>query len=118
MDTRPIYYKDGVDMRFIRPELQQYIPNIAQIFYHYTPEVFKFVITSGGEGRHSDRSFHYYGLAIDCRTWWIPPNEEDRVYLRMKTLNNIVGDIHELDGYLQAIIHRDSHLHIEYDHRC
>lgn len=62
-------------------------------------------ITCGLDGTHSAGSFHYYGLAVDCRTrYWDDMTTAD-VAQRLRYL---------LGGDFDVVIH-SSHIHIEYD---
>lgn len=72
-----------------------------------------FVITSGRDGIHSTGSLHYYGYAVDVRTW-----EEDGTQWTDTKRANIAENLRKrLDKYsdfYDVVVHK-THIHVEYD---
>lgn len=64
-------------------------------------------ITEVSGGKHGKSSVHYYGFAIDVRTWVL--NDTEKVH--------ITNELKDRLGEQFDIIMHDSHLHVEYDPR-
>lgn len=71
------------------------------------------VVTSGRDGIHSCGSYHYYGYAVDLRTWdhndqqW-PDALREQVCVEMRTR------LAAYPGHYDVISH-PTHIHIEFD---
>lgn len=63
-------------------------------------------VTEGTGGEHSAGSLHYYGLAVDLRIWGFDDIEAGVVATE---LQEAVG------GDYDVILHKGSHIHVEYD---
>ena len=97
--------KEGVDIRFLRPELGRYLPNIEAILnWHASDPDFEFVLTSANDGTHSPGSLHFKNRALDIRVW----------HLTKKQRRAICADIRKLDPALD-VVDEGSHLHVEHD---
>ena len=68
------------------------------------------LITSAGDGRHSSRSKHYLGLAIDLRSKHLHPDEKEQV---LAELRQALGD--QFDVLLEGQGTPNEHFHIEFD---
>lgn len=93
--------KQGVRIHGIRPEIILAIHIIDGIYNKFGQEL---VITSGIEGKHSETSDHYKGMAVDCRTRYFSELEKQEVF---KEVTGAIGD----DFY--TLLH-ETHLHISY----
>ena len=106
--------KDGVDIRFLRPELTSYLLNIQAIFEFWgcaDQKGFVFRLTAGRDGKHKINSKHYKDLAIDVRI-----RTSAGQFLADATIGKIIHDLKTLLGPDYDIVwHRGSHIHIEYD---
>ena len=94
-----IQIKEGVDVRGLHSKLWDAIYIIEPLF---TSKSLDLVITSGLDGRHSYKSLHFSGLAIDIRT---------RDYPYPSELCSLIKDLlpKAYDVVLEA-----THIHIEY----
>jgi hypothetical protein len=63
------------------------------------------VITSGFDGEHSAGSFHYYGCAVDLRTYYFTNDEAQRAAIDLQIK---LGDKYD-------VIRHSTHIHVEYD---
>lgn len=66
------------------------------------------VITSGTEGRHGKRSYHYCGMAFDARTKNLPAGTDRE---------GLLSDMRARLGPSFDVIDEDNHFHIELDLR-
>lgn len=96
--------KPGVDLRLIVPQVV-FALNVAERLYaKFDAEC---VVTSGRDGRHSDRSLHYLGRAVDLRTRVFTANQA-------AALRNELADA--LGPQYDVILESD-HIHLEWDPR-
>ncbi len=65
----------------------------------------KLVVTAGLEGNHSAGSLHYYGYAVDLRTWYFSKVVKAKV---ARELQEALGSDYDV------IVHK-THIHVEYD---
>lgn len=102
-----IKIKDGVDLSNIQPPIASKLFVIANVFER---NGFECVITSARRAPVGSKSFHHFGLAVDCRANHIPSRNN-----RLKILADL---IHALGSDYDVILHGDGaniHFHIEYD---
>ena len=98
-----ISFKRGVTVNGIELEMSVVLPVVASVFHQYGYDC---IVTSCTDGKHSDNSLHYVGLAMDFRTRHIDKTAH---------LNIIADDIREaLTDEYDVIIER-THIHIEFD---
>ena len=95
-------YKPGVSIRKLQPQIVLALMEIERLYADLDQDL---VITSGDDGKHSDASLHYEGLAIDIRTR----------NLTLMTPEGIAQAIREVlpEGY--DVIVESTHIHLEYD---
>lgn len=95
--------KHGVNPLGMRPEII-----IAMIVANevYALHGHNLVITSITEGTHSSDSYHYKGLAIDCRTFYFKEKDE---------IQNAAREIKERLGDFYDVVIEPDHIHIELD---
>lgn len=95
--------KQGVNPLGMRPEIL-----IAAIVANevYAIHGHNLVITSITDGKHGDNSYHYDGLAIDCRTFYFHEKDE---------IQSVATEIKERLANLYDVIVESDHIHIEFD---
>ncbi|HEY9814498.1 MAG TPA: hypothetical protein V6D20_01640 [Candidatus Obscuribacterales bacterium] len=95
--------KQGVNPLGMRPEIL-----IAAIVANevYAVQGHNLVITSITDGKHGSDSYHYKGMAIDCRTHYFSGPDEI-----IKVASSIVA---RLGSFYDVVIESD-HIHIEFD---
>ena len=69
------------------------------------------VITSANDSRHSDRSWHYKGRALDFRTKYPELNGKENAF-RDEVKSRLWADF---DVVMEAVGTDNEHLHVEYD---
>ena len=71
------------------------------------------VITSARDGIHSPGSLHYYGFAVDIRTWDKQGNQiNDEARFNLATV--LQDALHLYSKFYEVFPHK-THIHIEYD---
>lgn len=99
----PLTFKVGVDLRGLQPEmLPVMIAACARFEEVGAPYV---MITSGLDGKHSAKSLHYSGRALDFRTRHISEAS-------ISILANLLRQ--DLGGQYDVVL-EPTHLHIEFD---
>ena len=94
--------KDGVILAGLQIEMRPGLIVADRLWRKYGHEL---VLTCGLNGSHSAGSLHYYGLAVDCRTFYFDPEELLDLFQELKeTLPS------EFDVVLES-----DHIHLEYD---
>lgn len=112
--------KDGVVMHGLGIEMVPIIFAAEQAWKDHGEEL---VITSALDGKHSKKSKHYHGHALDFRTWYFTVENMPKVMEDFKkVLTNILkwnkffnsfGEPLQLEDY--DIVLESTHLHVEYD---
>ena len=108
-----VYVKNDADIRFVRDEVFLEIPRICAVFLYHSPDAYRFVVTSGCDGKHGKDSLHYIHCAIDCRIWFIKNGKQVRLTKQTQTL--IKKDLDKALGPDFDIVIEPSHIHIEWD---
>lgn len=62
------------------------------------------IITSAKDGKHSEHSLHYQGLALDLRTWNLGGREM-----------HVLGELKRALGPEYDVVLEKDHIHLEYD---
>lgn len=96
--------KRGVRLRDLSPQMVLAALIVASC---YDPA--DCTITSANDSKHSTKSWHYKGFALDFRT---KDYVEDKVALTQK-IAEALGP--EFDVILEALGQDNEHLHVEYD---
>ena len=99
--------KEGVDLSNIQPPVASKLWIIAGIF---DQNGYDCVVTSARRPVSGKKSFHHYGLAVDCRANHIPSRN-----VQLKILAELIG---ALGNDYDVILHGEGaniHYHIEYD---
>ena len=95
--------KHGVKPLGMRPEILIAVIVANEV---YAVEGHNLVITSITDGKHSENSYHYKGLAIDLRTNYF--NGPDEIIKVASSISNRLG------GFYDVVIESD-HIHVEFD---
>jgi len=94
--------KKGVRMLGLKPEILVALIVCDRI---YTENGQTLVVTSAVDGKHSKKSKHYLGLAIDTRTR----------YFSLSTLVRVGKQIREALGSEYYVIIESNHIHIQFN---
>lgn len=101
---------DTVNIWGLQPQMRPVLRESARIWAkHGKPHV----VTGARDGIHSPSSLHYYGLAVDLRTWehtgaqW---GMEDR----KRIVSELTFELAKISEHYQVVIH-PTHIHVEYD---
>lgn len=70
-------------------------------------------ITSARDGIHSAGSLHYYGYAVDLRTWDTYGNQLSDEF-RKDLADQLAGKLSHYSVYYDIVVH-STHIHVEYD---
>lgn len=99
--------KNGANIWGLDPKMRPALVNADRLWGDNGHEL---TITSGRDGIHSAGSLHYYGLAVDFRTW-----EEDGVQWSDEKRRRIAGQLQNMLGRKFDVIPHSTHIHVEYD---
>lgn len=100
--------KYGVRLTDLVPQMVLAYAIVKDVFNRFMP-FYKVIITSGNDGRHSIKSLHYYGRALDFRT-------KDYIGNKFRLFEEVkiaLGD--NYDVVLEDVGTDNEHLHVEYD---
>ena len=95
--------KEGVIIDGIKPPMLRACAIVDEVFLKHTGH--EATLTSGRDGKHSDKSLHYDGLADDYRTRDVPEN----------ILVLIYNEVRSKLPPPYEVIREETHMHIEYD---
>ena len=99
--------KSGVSLYGIRPEMVMVHNCVTSVFAKHG---YPCVVTSGVGMKHSKRSLHYVGLALDYRTKHISDNQYKRaIVMSLQTV------LPCCDVVLEHVGQEEEHLHVEMD---
>ena len=102
--------KDGVKLKDLQPQAVLMLMIVGSCYSRLDPE-YVVTVTSGNDGKHSDKSLHYKGFAFDFRTKNF--NEDKHVLVSM--IRQALGA--EFDVVLEMEGEPQEHLHVEWDPR-
>lgn len=100
-----IALKPGVTLLGIAPQMLVAL-SVAEAVY--AKRNLDCVITSGNDGRHSSKSKHYAGCALDFRTRTLQSDDEARA---------VAAEIKDALGIDYDVIFEGDHIHVEYEAR-
>ncbi len=106
-----IFLKDGVEL--VGPQgirlhrtLEEAFDDVEGLYEQYNSPC---VITSAWDGKHSRKSLHYKGRAVDLRTWYLADAE---------LFADALGDhLDRVYGPIFDVVFEPDHIHLEYDPR-
>lgn len=98
-----VHFKDGVPTDTLQSVMRMYMYFLAYI--HFTSFNKYMCVTSTTDGKHSKKSLHYKGLAIDIRTF-------DKTFEETNRFVNFIK--FHFDKILDVVLEND-HIHVEYD---
>jgi hypothetical protein len=99
-----IRLKQGVRLRDLSPQMALAAAIVASCYGD-----FDCTITSANDSKHSARSYHYKGNALDFRT---KDYAGDKAALERRVREALGA---EFDAILEALGQDNEHLHVEYD---
>ena len=101
-----IKFKQGVDIKHIQPETALAIPMCYSVYQDLGYQ--HMTVTSVADGKHTEKSFHYKGLAFDVRLPEQDTREASTNVLAVQMLRICLG--RQFDIVLET-----DHIHIEFD---
>lgn len=99
--------KKGVRLHGVCPQMFWAAHVVEQLWKEHN---LPFCITSGIEGKHSERSDHWRGDALDFRTWADLTGKQ----LDSDTKKSLLTELQRLLGEEYFILMEHNHLHISY----
>jgi len=94
--------KKGVSIDGIQPDIIAVMAPAALIWKRHGQEL---VITAGTDGKHSEGSLHYVGLALDFRTR----------YFGMDQMILVTSELRKAVGRDYDVVMHKTHIHVEHD---
>lgn len=94
--------KRGVTLAGIKIEMRPVLIAADAIWQEHGK---KLVVTSSTGGAHSAGSFHYYGYALDLRSW----------YFSRKIATEVTRKLRLALGSDYDVVNEGTHIHVEYD---
>lgn len=103
--------KDGsVNIWGLQPQMQPVLKYAEEI---WTGLGYPFVVTSARDGLHSPGSAHYYGYAVDLRTWDANGQQLDHPK-KAAIASKLRTRLRVINGHYDLVIH-ETHIHVEFD---
>jgi len=99
--------KRGVRLHGVCPQMFWAADTVKDLWAEYD---YPYCITSGIEGKHSERSDHWKGLALDFRTW----NDLSGKQLSSFVKKSLKSELERLLGDEFYVLMEGNHLHISY----
>lgn len=100
--------KPGVKLAGLTPQMAMGAVVVSAVYQRFGVEC---VVTSANDSKHSERSHHYKGNALDFRTHQDALNGREHE-LRDEVHTALGG---EFDVVIEAVGTPNEHLHVEYD---
>jgi len=101
--------KLGVDIHDVRPET---VIGMLIVDGYYKSTSNELTVTSVKDGTHMPNSFHYSGLAFDCRLP-ITPIGVSKDWLSKTFVPGLRSSL----GYQWDVLLEETHIHVEFDQR-
>lgn len=105
-----IVLKGGVRLDELTPQIVLGITNFAFILQSLDIDT---VVTSCKDSKHSRRSLHYTGRAVDLRSRTLTEDQKDFVLDKM--WKSMAQDVGNYDFLLEHRNQPNEHFHLEYD---
>jgi len=104
-----IRLKPGVCLDMLTPQMVIAATIIDQVYAYYAVD--ECWITSANDSKHSKKSFHYFGKALDIRTHNIKDSKLKTAI--MEKIKLFLGE--EFDVILESKGTSNEHIHVEWD---
>lgn len=95
--------KKGASLQGLQYEMRPVLTTADDVWNKHGKEL---VVTAGTDGTHSAGSLHYYGYAVDFRTYYFSKENKEAVYQELKSI---------LSDKLYDVVKEKTHIHVEYD---
>lgn len=103
---------DNINIWALQLEMQPVLL-YAELIWTEVLAIPELTVTSGRSGIHSAGSLHYYGYAVDLRTWTVTGQQASQAV--KETLAKKLREVlHRLSPYYDVIVH-STHIHVEWD---
>jgi hypothetical protein len=93
--------KQGASISGLQPEMAVALQVCASVYNKFGIEM---VVTEGTAGRHSPKSRHYLGFAVDLRTWNV----------RRSKLDDLARQVRAALGKDFWVLLEADHMHVEF----
>lgn len=93
--------KRGVQLAGLKLPMRKVLKVAEKIWANKGKEL---VVTSGLDGTHSAGSLHYYGYALDFRTWYFTPAK----------ISSVVFELRRRLGMKYYVAFEKNHIHVHY----
>lgn len=101
-------FKHGVRLTDLCPQMALAACVVREVYRALDPEC-SCTVTSANDSKHSEKSLHYGGLALDFRTHDFKADKQEL----LRELRDALGP--EFDVLLEAEGTPNEHVHLEYD---
>lgn len=98
----------SVNIWGLEKEMQPVLKNAANIWLNVAGV--DLVVASARDGLHSSGSLHYYGYAVDLRTW-----TKDHRQMSREEKDDLADRLRHVIGTNYDVIVEGDHIHVEYD---
>lgn len=102
--------KSNVNVWGLQPEMQPVLKESHRI---WTAHGYDHLVTSARDGLHSPGSYHYFGYALDLRTW--DHNDTQWTSTVRKGIAMALREALQSYSNFYDVIEHGTHIHIEYD---
>jgi hypothetical protein len=102
--------KDGVNIHGLLPEMQPVLVHSHRI---WSARGYDHVVTSARDGIHGIGSWHYFGYALDLRTW-APEGGQLNLAEKQELAEELREALSQYSDFYDVVV-ESTHMHIEYD---
>lgn len=102
---------DSVNIHGLKVEMQPVLKESRAIWAAHGID---HVVTSARDGFHSPGSYHYYGYAVDLRTW---DGRQQQLgdFVRRDIAAKLRAALAKYSAHYDVVVH-STHIHVEYDY--